>query len=88
MEVFALIKQYIGVDGTIMLKRMVQLLEIMRYCKKFSLEKMNRKQKEKLVNSVQIVDIMAVEKAVLGILAENLKSNEAQDSRLKFCSLS
>lgn len=76
MEVFALIKQYIGVDGTIMLKRMVQLLEIMRYCKKFSLEKMNRKQKEKLVNSVQIVDIMAVEKAVLGILAENLKSNE------------
>ena len=37
---------------------------------------MNRKQKEKLVNSVQIVDIMAVEKAVLGILAENLKSNE------------
>ena len=76
MEVFSLIKQYIGVDGTIMLRRMVQLLEMIKYCKKYSLDKMNRKQREKLVNSVQIVDIIAVEKAVLGILADNLKSNE------------
>ena len=83
MEVFGLVKQYIGVDGNIMLRRMVQLLEMMKYCKKFSLDKMNRKQKEKLVNSVQIVDIIAVEKAVLGILADNLKSNEQFEEVLK-----
>ena len=83
MEVFSLVKQYIGVDGTIMLRRMVQLLEMMRYCKKFSLDRMNRKQREKLVNSVQIVDILAVERAVLGILAENLKSNEEFEQVIK-----
>lgn len=76
MEVFSLIKQFVGVDGLIMLGRMIQLLEFMSYGKKFTLDEISKKQRDNLVNRIQIVDIVAVEKAVLGILSENLKFNE------------
>ena len=80
MEVFSLIKQYAGVNGYIMLHRMVLILDMLKFCKKFYLVKSSGKIKIwKLVNYAQIVDIVAVEKAVLGILASNLKSLEQHE---------
>ena len=42
MEVFSLIKQYTGVNGNIMLNRMVILLDMLKFCKKFHLVKTSK----------------------------------------------
>ena len=83
MEVFSLIKQYTGVNGNIMLNRLTLLLDMLKYCKKFHLVKSTRMKVWKLVNCAQIVDILAVEKAVLGILATNMKSLEQYEIVMK-----
>lgn len=80
MEVFSLIKQYAGVNGYIMLNRMIILLDMLKFCKKFHLVKTSKIKLWKLVSYVQIVDISAVEKAVLGILAKNMKSLEQYET--------
>lgn len=76
MEVFSLIKQYAGVNGDILLSRIIYLLDSIMYCKKFHFLKLEPKKKMKITNFVQIVDIAATERAVLGILSNNLKSQE------------
>lgn len=79
MEVFSLIKQFEGVNGKIMLARLIGIIEMTKFCKKFTMNKLNQKQEEKIVNHIQIVDILAVEKVVLGILSQKLKNCEIQE---------
>ena len=43
------------------------------------MNKLNQKQEEKVVNHIQIVDILAVEKVVLGILSQKLNNCEIQE---------
>jgi len=88
MEVFSLIKQFEGVNGKIMLPRLIGVLDMLKYCKKFSMLKLNQKQEEKVVNNIQIVDVLAAEKVVLGILSGNLKSLELQQEFIKRINLS
>jgi hypothetical protein len=53
---------------------MAKIIGMMKFCKKFSLERLNRKGREKLANTVQTTDMQAVERAVFMILAENAKA--------------
>ena len=79
IEVFSFLKQFEGVNGKILLERLIEILNMIPFCKKFTMQKLNKKQEEKLVSNIQIVDIMAVEKTVLNLLSEHFYLNEIND---------
>lgn len=76
MQVFSFLKQFQGVDGNIMLKKLLGTIQILKFCKKFTMHKLNLKQERKLVSKIQIVDMSGVEKIVLGLIAQTLEAKE------------
>lgn len=83
MEVFAFLRQFKGIDGTINLHKLRLLVKQIEFCKKFRIISLNNAKKNKLINVVQIVQVLIVEKAVIHTLAEQIKNMQVFEKVLK-----
>jgi hypothetical protein len=83
MEVYSFMRQFIGVDGFIDLKRLSYLIKLIKYCKKFTIINLDYYKKNRLVNVIQVVETQVVERAIFGIMAEQARNTKLFDNVLK-----
>ena len=83
LEVFSFLKQFVGINGLIDLKKLIYLFNQRRICKKFSLVTLDRVRKDKTVNYLQVVNLLIGEKTIYNLNNENKRQNKIFMDTLK-----
>ena len=83
MEVFSFLRQFNGINGMIDVKRLRFLVSQIRLCKRFNLMKISKTKQNKLINVIQVVEMLPVEKSVVNIMGEQVRNSKIFENVLK-----
>lgn len=83
MEVFSFLKQFNGINGMIDVKRLRFLISQIKLCKQFNLMKFSKTKQNKLINVIQVVETLSVEKSVVNIMGEQVRNSKIFENVLK-----
>ena len=83
MEVFSFLRQFIGINGMINLEKLIFLINQIKFCKKFHLITLSKTKRNKLIKVIQVNQMLAVEKSVINMMAEQVRNSKIFDKVLK-----
>lgn len=83
MEVFSFLRQFVGINGLINLEKLKYLINQINFCKKFHLVTLSKSKRNKLIKVIQVNQMLAVEKSVINMMAEQVRNSKIFDKVLK-----
>ena len=83
MEVFSFLRQFVGINGKINLEKLKFLINQIKFCKKFHLVTLSMAKRNKLIKVIQVNQMLAVEKSVINMMAEQVRNSKIFDKVLK-----
>lgn len=83
MEVFSFLRQFIGINGKINMEKLKFLVNQIKFCKKFNVVSLSKAKRNKLMKVIQVNQMLAVEKGVINMMAEQVRNSKIFDKVLK-----